>query len=107
MRTLGKQLSLAARVVENHELITSGPYGIVRHPIYTGMFGLTMATGLALSAWQALAAGAAIFVLGTWIRIATEERLLRSVFGDAYDQYARRVPAFIPGARARFRQRAL
>jgi protein-S-isoprenylcysteine O-methyltransferase Ste14 len=41
---LGKQWSIAARVVEGHELITDGPYRIVRHPIYAGMLGLLVAT---------------------------------------------------------------
>ena len=36
VRTLGKQWSLQARVLEHHELIRRGPYRIVRHPIYTG-----------------------------------------------------------------------
>ena len=101
VRTLGKQWSLAARVLESHELITSGPYGIVRNPIYTGMFGLLLATGLAVSTWYALAGGAVLFILGTWVRISAEERLLRGVFGEAYEQYARRVPAFIPRLRVR------
>lgn len=96
VRTLGRQWSLAARVVEGHELIRTGPYAIVRHPIYAGMLGMLLATGLALSGWPALAAGTVLYVLGTWVRIATEERLLRGVFDTAYERYARAVPAFVP-----------
>jgi len=41
--------SYAMRVLEGHKLITLGPYNVVRNPIYTGMFGMLMATGLAIS----------------------------------------------------------
>ena len=102
VRTLGKQWSIAARVVDGHELITHGPYQIVRHPIYAGMLGLVVATGVVLSAWPALAGGIILFVLGTWVRIAIEERLLRGTFGAIYEQYASQVPALIPVRRARW-----
>jgi protein-S-isoprenylcysteine O-methyltransferase Ste14 len=96
IRTLGKQWSLAARVLEGHALITSGPYGWVRHPIYTALFGMLLATGLALSQWQALVAGSLLYLLGTFTRIRIEERLLRQSFGEAYERYISRVPAFLP-----------
>src|SRR5262249_36301094 len=47
MQTLGKQWAFAARVVEGHKLVTDGPYRIVRNPIYAGLFGMMLATGLA------------------------------------------------------------
>src|SRR5271155_1259694 len=52
--TLGKQWAFAARLVEGHKLITAGPYGFVRNPIYTGMLGMLVATGLAMEHWTAL-----------------------------------------------------
>ena len=96
IRTLGKQWSVAARTVEEHALITAGPYRIVRHPIYTGLFGMLVATGLSISQWEGLAAGAALYAAGSFIRIGSEERLLRERFGSAFEEYCRRVPAFIP-----------
>ncbi len=96
VRTLGKQWGLVARVVDGHELITQGPYGIVRNPIYLGMFGLLLTTGLAVSRWQALLAGIALFLIGNELRIRSEENLLREAFGAKFDEYARRVPAFFP-----------
>jgi len=54
VRVLGKQWSFAARVVEGHRLVTEGPYRLVRHPIYTGMFGMLVSTALAISHWIAL-----------------------------------------------------
>src|SRR5215472_17158428 len=49
VRTLGRQWALAARLVEGHELVTGGPYRYVRNPIYTGMLGMLLATGIAWS----------------------------------------------------------
>lgn len=96
VRTLGKQWSLAARLVEGHALITTGPYSVVRHPIYTGMLGMLAATGLALSHWAACLAGIVVFLIGTAIRVRSEERLLRAQFGRTYEEYAERVPALLP-----------
>jgi protein-S-isoprenylcysteine O-methyltransferase Ste14 len=96
-RRLGKQWALAARLVEGHDLISDGPYRLVRNPIYTGMFGLLLATGLAMSRWTTLLVASAVFVAGTLIRIRSEEELLRQAFGTAFDEYARKVPALIPG----------
>lgn len=95
-RRLGKQWALAARLVEGHDLISDGPYGYVRNPIYTGMFGLLLATGLAMSQWTTLLAAVLVFAVGTVIRIRREERLLRQAFGASFDEYARKVPALIP-----------
>ena len=95
-RTLGKQWALVARVVEDHELIIQGPYAIVRNPIYLAMFGMLIATGLAVSTWQGLIAGTIVFLVGNEIRIRSEEKLLRGTFGAKFEEYARRVPAFLP-----------
>jgi protein-S-isoprenylcysteine O-methyltransferase Ste14 len=96
VRTLGKQWTYAARVIKGHELVTQGPYSIVRNPIYLGMFGLILATGLALSRWWALLSAVVIFLIGNRIRIRAEEQLLRETFGPQFDAYAGRVPAFLP-----------
>lgn len=93
---LGKQWAVAARVVEDHQLVTDGPYGIVRNPIYAGMFGMLVASGLAVSYWWALVLGAVVYWWGTRIRIGAEEKLLRETFGEKFDAYARRVPPLIP-----------
>jgi protein-S-isoprenylcysteine O-methyltransferase Ste14 len=96
VRVLGKQWSLAARVLEGHELITAGPFRLVRHPIYTGMMAMMLATGLAIGTWQGLIAASLLYVLGTTVRISSEERLMRAQFGRAYEEYASRVPALFP-----------
>jgi protein-S-isoprenylcysteine O-methyltransferase Ste14 len=96
-RQLGKQWALAARLVEGHDLIQDGPYRFVRNPIYTGMFGMLLATGLAIAQWNALAIAIVVFLAGTYVRIQSEERLLRQAFGAEFDEYKRKVPALIPG----------
>lgn len=96
VRTLGKQWSLAARVLEGHKLVTEGPYSVVRNPIYTGMFGMLLATGLAISQWIGLVIAIAVFAIGTAIRVHSEEKLLREAFGEEFEAYARKVPAVVP-----------
>jgi protein-S-isoprenylcysteine O-methyltransferase Ste14 len=96
IRVLGKQWTYEARVIKGHELITSGPYAVVRNPIYLGMFGLMVSTGLVFTTWWALVIALVIFLIGNQIRIRAEEQLLRETFGSQFDDYARRVPAFFP-----------
>ena len=95
-RALGRQWALMARVIEGHELISQGPYAVVRNPIYLAMLGMLIATGLVVSQWPALVGAAIVFAAGTAIRIRAEENLLRQTFGAKFDDYARRVPAFLP-----------
>ncbi|MGH9494368.1 MAG: methyltransferase family protein [Candidatus Sulfotelmatobacter sp.] len=97
VRTLGKQWAMRARLVEDHKLITAGPYAYIRNPIYTGMFGMLIATGLAAEHWIALIVAIFIFGAGLVIRVRVEEKLLRDQFGAEFDEYTKRVPAVIPG----------
>lgn len=97
VRTLGKQWALAARLVEGHKLITEGPYGFVRNPIYTGMLGMLVATRLAMEHWVALDVAVVLFAVGLVIRVRSEEKLLRAAFGKEFEDYAKRVPAVLPG----------
>ena len=95
-RALGKQWALVARVIEGHELIATGPYAIVRNPIYLSMLGMYVASALAVTRWPAALIGLVVFFAGTAIRIRAEENLLRANFGARFEDYARRVPAFFP-----------
>ncbi|MFZ1699190.1 MAG: isoprenylcysteine carboxylmethyltransferase family protein [Pyrinomonadaceae bacterium] len=96
VRELGKQWSLQARLVEGHKLITTGPYNIVRHPIYTAMLGMLIATGIVYSYWWTTVAGVAIFIVGTKIRTVSEEKLLTDAFGAAFTDWKVKVPGLIP-----------
>jgi len=97
VRTLGKQWAVPARLVEGHKLITVGSYAYVRNPIYTGMLGMLIATGLAMEHWIATIVAIVIFVIGLLIRVRSEEKLLRAAFGQEFEEYAKRVSAVLPG----------
>lgn len=96
VRELGKQWSLEARLTENHKLITSGVYRIVRHPIYTAMLGMLVSTGIVFSYRYVLIAAVIVFFAGTKIRTIAEEKLLRDAFPEEYKKFSEKVPAFIP-----------
>jgi protein-S-isoprenylcysteine O-methyltransferase Ste14 len=95
-RALGEQWSLTARILEDHNLITAGPYGLVRHPIYTALLGMLVGSGVLVTDWKWGVAGLMIYWVGTVIRIQHEEKLLRETFGQAYLNYSSQVPALLP-----------
>jgi len=97
VKTLGKEWGVTARVVEGHQLATQGPYRFVRHPIYRSMLGMLLGTGLAMSHWVAFFLGVLVYLIGTAVRIRSEERLLREKFGVEFEDYVSRVPAILPG----------
>ena len=96
-RTMGRNWSLIARTRDDHQLVQTGPFARIRHPIYTALMLFTLAMGLAYGHLSHLLVAAPLYALGTWLRIAEEERLLRAMFGPAYDAYAARVKRFVPG----------
>ena len=95
-RALGRQWRIDAGLNSDHELVMSGPYRVVRHPIYCSMLCLFLGTGIALTPPLLFAFGAVLFFTGTEIRVRIEEGLLAARFGDAFADYRRRVPAYIP-----------
>jgi len=96
VRALGKQWRIDAGLNPDHRLIRSGPYSIVRHPIYASMLCLFLGTGLILSSWPLLLPALALFLIGTEIRVRVEDSLLAAQFGDDFAAYKRAIPAYIP-----------
>jgi protein-S-isoprenylcysteine O-methyltransferase Ste14 len=96
VRALGRQWRFDAGVNEDHELVRSGPYRFVRHPIYTSIICLFLGTGLLVARWPLLLVSFVLLIVGTQIRVRTEDRLLESHFGEALREYRREVPAYIP-----------
>lgn len=92
---LGTNWSQAVTVKEGHELITSGPYSVVRHPIYTGLLTGFLGTAIARGEWRGLVAVLLVFAV-LWWKLEQEERWMRDEFGDSYAAYSRRVAALVP-----------
>jgi protein-S-isoprenylcysteine O-methyltransferase Ste14 len=93
---LGKQWALSARIIEGHRLVTDGPFGRVRHPIYAAMGLLLLSTIVGLSSPIGAALSVPLFVVGTVLRVRAEDGLLATTFGRDFDDYRRRVPAIFP-----------
>ncbi len=74
----------------------SGPYRVVRHPIYTSMLCVLFGTGFMITPLPLLVLSALVFIAGTEIRVRIEDSLLASRFGDRFRDYQRSVPAYIP-----------
>jgi protein-S-isoprenylcysteine O-methyltransferase Ste14 len=92
---LGKYWSGIITLKEGHKLITTGPYRIVRHPIYTGM--ITGVIGSAITAGTGDAAlGIVLFIWACMIKVRREEQLLTGEFGQEYEDFRRRVPMLVP-----------
>lgn len=95
-RHLGKQWRYKAALREDHELIQTGPYRWLRHPIYTSMLGMLLATAAAWTWWPMAVAGVAFYIAGTGIRIRAEEKLLGERFGAEHAAYRKRTWEYIP-----------
>lgn len=95
-RALGSELRVDAALGAEHTLVRSGPYRLVRNPIYTSMLLLLCATAVIVSPWPLWPVSLTLFVIGTEIRVRTEEKLLASRFGEEFQEYKRTVPAYIP-----------
>jgi protein-S-isoprenylcysteine O-methyltransferase Ste14 len=93
---LGRFWSAAVTVKAEHALIRSGPYGLTRHPIYTGLLLALLATALVRNSLAALL-GVGLIALGIVLKLRQEEQFLLTQFGAAYAAYKRDVPAIIPG----------
>jgi protein-S-isoprenylcysteine O-methyltransferase Ste14 len=92
---LGRNWSDVVTIKVDHELVTSGPYRVVRHPIYTGLLVAFLGQALARGEWRGLLA-VALALWAFWRKSQVEERLMREQFGTAYEEYSQRVAALVP-----------
>jgi protein-S-isoprenylcysteine O-methyltransferase Ste14 len=92
---LGRNWSRSVTIKEGHELITTGPYGVVRHPIYTGILTGFLGTAIAISQVRGFIVVVLIFFV-FWLKLRMEEQWMRSQFGETYAAYARQTAALVP-----------
>ena len=92
---LGRNWSAAIASKAEHQLVRSGPYRLVRHPIYSAMLGMFLGTALISGTVHALLA--LVVMSAAYVRkIRLEERLLEEVFGTDYEAYRHEARAVIP-----------
>jgi protein-S-isoprenylcysteine O-methyltransferase Ste14 len=94
-RHLGRNWSADVRIGEGHELVRSGPYKLLRHPIYTAMLGMFLGTAIASSQYHALL-GLSILVAAYLRKTRLEERILRQTFGADFHAYRQHTWALVP-----------
>jgi protein-S-isoprenylcysteine O-methyltransferase Ste14 len=92
---LGSNWSGTVSIKQGHELIRSGPYAWVRHPIYTGLITALLGTTIASGTVHA-AIGLAIIVESLTRKSRTEEEFMRATFPGEYQRYSAQVPALVP-----------
>jgi protein-S-isoprenylcysteine O-methyltransferase Ste14 len=95
-RALAGQLRIDAALGADHRLVRSGPYAVVRNPIYTSMLLVLCAIAVIITGWKLFVVALLLFVIGTEIRVRIEEKLLASHFGEEFQAYKRSIPAYLP-----------
>ena len=95
---LGLMWSAVPAVKEGHQLRTSGPYAITRHPIYTGLLGMVLGTMLVAGAGPWIVPFPVALILIEF-KIRIEERFMTAEFPEEYPRYRKRVPRVVPGLR--------
>jgi protein-S-isoprenylcysteine O-methyltransferase Ste14 len=92
---LGRYWSGYVTLKEGHRLIRTGPYALVRHPIYTGFVAAALGSAMVAGTGDALA-GVVLVLIAFLFKIPREERILKREFADEFDQFRRKVPRLIP-----------
>ncbi len=99
IRQLGPQWRIQAGLNQDHKLVTTGAYRVVRHPIYASMLWMLLAGISIVGTLPLWPVAVALFVLGTEIRAHVEDSLLRERFGEEFETWKRRTPAYFPPIR--------
>ena len=92
---LGRNWSRSVTIKQGHELITTGPYAVVRHPIYTGILTGFLGMAIAISQVRGFIVFVLIFLV-FWFKLRMEEEWMRTQFGETYATYARQTAALVP-----------
>ncbi len=92
---LGRNWSGSVTVKQDHELIRTGPYRFVRHPIYSGLLLAILGTAIAFGEWRGLLAFG-LLTGSLLLKLRMEERFMSEIFPNEYARYRAEVPALIP-----------
>jgi protein-S-isoprenylcysteine O-methyltransferase Ste14 len=92
---LDTQWSAQLQLKKSHQLVTTGPYSYVRHPLYLGMIGWAVSVSLLTANWI-LVAVCALSIVGVVGRVPKEEQMMIEAFGDEYKAYMQRTGRFFP-----------
>lgn len=92
---IGRNWSATVTIKEDHELIRSGPYALVRHPIYTGLLLGFIGTAIVRAEWRGVLAVLIVFA-ALWRKLRLEERWMSETFGEEYRRYCEHTAALIP-----------
>jgi protein-S-isoprenylcysteine O-methyltransferase Ste14 len=93
---LGRQWRIQAVVAEDQQLVTTGAYRLVRHPVYLALLLMLTATVMVRAHWAVALIATAVYLWGTEIRVRAEDRLLEAHFGAAFVRFAQRTRAYLP-----------
>jgi protein-S-isoprenylcysteine O-methyltransferase Ste14 len=95
--TLGRFFKFVVVIQEGHQVVTRGPYRLIRHPSYTGGLVALLGIGLTLASWLSILAATLVPLAAILVRIRVEENRLIAALGQDYRDYAARTRRLIPG----------
>jgi protein-S-isoprenylcysteine O-methyltransferase Ste14 len=95
---LAEYWSARVTIKVGHQLIRTGPYARMRHPIYSGLLLATLGTAIALGKWQGVV-GLALVLIAYSVKARREESMLGAQFGSAFDEHRRHTGFLIPRLR--------
>jgi protein-S-isoprenylcysteine O-methyltransferase Ste14 len=95
-KELGRNWSISLEIREKHELISSGPYALVRHPMYTSFLLMALGQAFLIANWVVGVAGLVGFAILFFLRVDKEERMMLEIFGPRYSAYMERTKRLIP-----------
>jgi protein-S-isoprenylcysteine O-methyltransferase Ste14 len=96
VRSLGKYFTATVQIKDDHRLVKTGPYHIVRHPSYTGAFLALIAGGVILESLTGFIISCIAMIVAYYVRIGIEEKELIARFGNDYLEYRRETKMIIP-----------